>query len=111
MTDASLFGVYTTRLPFLDSDESKVRPVIVVGNPQGKHGIVAVVPISSKPQRVAIDTPINKWSDTGLVRPSVAWVHRLTTVMQAGLSEELGILDPADQQHLRASLRSLLQLA
>ena len=108
MSVPKVFGVYTAQFPFLDTQESKIRPVVVVSKPQGQHKVVAVVPISSKNMVESVDIPLRHWSDEGLLRPSVARVHRITTMLQADLIAELGELTTEDKQNLHAALKMLL---
>ena len=110
MSAPALFGVYTALFPFLDAEETKIRPVIVVGKPRGKHKIVAVIPVSSKNTLEDVDVMLRHWSDEGLLRPSVARVHRLTTMLQSDLIAELGELAEADKQNLQDAIRRLLTL-
>jgi len=110
MSIPKLFGVYTAQFPFLDTQETKIRPVIVIGKPQGQHKVLAVVPISSRSTLEGVDFPLRCWSDAGLLKPSVARVHRLTTMLQADLIAELGELDPEDKQNLQVALKQLLNL-
>ena len=97
-------------VPFLDAQETKIRPVIVIGKSRGQHKILAVVPISSKNTLEDIDISLSHWSDEGLLKPSVARVHRLTAMLQADLIAELGELTQEDKQNLRAALKQLLNL-
>lgn len=110
MNEPTIFGVYTARFPFLDSNETKIRPVIVIGKPVGKHGIIAIVPISSRLIREDIDMAIKNWNDAGLLKPSVARVHRLSTMLQADLIASLGELRQEESRTLQASLRKFLNL-
>lgn len=110
MNVPKVFGVYTARFPFLDSEETKIRPVIVMSAPQGPHKIIAIVPVSSRPTCESVDVAIAKWSEAGLLKPSVARVHRLTTMLQADLIADLGSLDQAEVQALQTSLRKYLDL-
>jgi len=105
-----VFGVYTARFPFLDSRETKIRPVIVVSKPQGLHKVIAIVPVSSRSVREDVDVTINGWSNAGLLKPSIARVHRLTSMLQADLIAELGVLSQKEIQTLQASLRKFLNL-
>jgi mRNA interferase MazF len=105
-----LFGVYTAQFPFLDTQEAKIRPIIIIGKPQGQHKIVAVVPISSKSTLEEVDSALHHWSAEGLLKPSVARVHRLTTILQSDIIAELGELARDDSQNLRSALRRLLGL-
>ena len=110
MNGPTLFGVYTARFPFLDTHEDKVRPVIVVSLPQSTHKIVAIIPVSSKAKREDVDIILKDWKDEGLLKPSVARVHRLTTLLQSDLLTELGTLHDDDAQALQNSMRNFLNL-
>ncbi len=110
MSIPRVFGVYTAQFPFLDSQETKIRPVIVIGAPQGRHKILAVIPISSKSTLEDVDIILRNWSDEGLLRSSIARVHRLTTMLQSDLIAELGELSQDDKQSLQDALRQLLNL-
>ncbi len=110
MSTPKLFRIYTAQFPFLDAQEAKIRPVIVVGKPQGQHKILVVVPVSSKSTLEEIDINLHHWSDEGLLKPSVARVHRLTTMLQSDLIAELGELARDDKQNLQDALRRLLDI-
>lgn len=110
MSIPKLFGVYTAQFPFLDSQETKIRPVIIIGRPQGQHKIVAVIPVSSKIVQEDADVRLHHWSDAGLLKPSIARVHRLTTMLQSDLIAELGELAQDDKRNLQNALRQLLNL-
>ncbi|HJQ09041.1 MAG TPA: type II toxin-antitoxin system PemK/MazF family toxin [Candidatus Saccharimonadales bacterium] len=110
MSVSKLFGIYTAQFPFLDAQEAKIRPVIIVGKPWGQHKVVAVIPISSKSALEKVDVALPSWSDEGLLKPSAARVHRLTTILQSDLIAELGELTQDDRQNLQNALRQLLDL-
>jgi mRNA interferase MazF len=105
-----VFGIYTARFPFLDSEETKIRPVIVISKPQGPHKVIAIVPVSSRLTSEEVDVAITKWSEAGLLRPSVARVHRLTTMLQADLIADLGALSTEEVRALQISLKKYLDL-
>ncbi len=110
MSTPKVFGVYTAQFPFLDSEETKIRPVIVISKPQGPHKVVAIVPVSSRPTREEVDITVTEWDKAGLLKPSVARVHRLTTMLQVDLIAELGTLSWEDIRSLQVSLRKYLNL-
>lgn len=110
MSSPKLFGVYTAQFPFLDANQAKLRPIIVISKPQGKHSVVATIPISSKAKPEAVDVTLSGWKDAGLIKPSAARVHRLTTMLQADLLAEFGTLQPGDIKTLQSSLRKFLEL-
>ena len=110
MSSASLFGVYTARFPYLETDKDKIRPVIVVSRPHSKHNIILVAPVSSMAELESADIAIKNWREAGLVKPSVARVHRLTSLLQSDLTSHLGGLSVADKKNLQRALRELLNL-
>ncbi len=110
MSGPKPFGVYTVAFPFLDTQETKIRPVIVISKPQGIHKVLAVIPVSSKIKLEEVDIAIKQWSQTGLIRPSVARVHRLTTILQSDIIAELGELAAEDKQNLRKALERFLDI-
>lgn len=87
-----------------------MRPVIVVSKPRGQHKVVVVIPISSKNTVEDVDILLRRWSDEGLLKPSVARLHRLTTMLQADLITELGVLSQEDIENLQVALKKLLNL-
>lgn len=103
MTKPKLYGVYTARFPFLETKKSKIRPVIIISAPYGVHNIVAIVPISSKSKREAIDVSLDDWQLEGLLRESMARVHRMTTMLTSDLLADLGSL----RKRIRQPFRSL----
>ncbi len=110
MTGAVPLGVYTAEFPFVELNTTKIRPVIVVSKPHGKHDLVVVIPVSSQAQQAPVDYTVENWREAGLLKPSVAQVHKPGTIMQSKLRLELGALSQADAEQLKNSLRSLLQL-
>ena len=110
MSAAKLYGIYTAQFPFLDTSEGKVRPVIVISSPHGQHGVIAIIPVSSKLKRENVDVTLNDWNDAGLVRPSVARVHRQATMLQSDLLSQLGTLGEGDIRDLQISIRTFLRI-
>lgn len=73
---------------------------------------VIVVPISSSgkqaargPTAVAFDSGVG-----GLVRPSVALCHQVTTLDRSKLTRKLGTLPPKDSARLNDGLKAALSL-
>ena len=110
MKSARLFGVYTAELPFIESEDTKIRPVVVISHPHSEYNMVVVIPISSRLKCETVDFQFQDWLQVGLLKPSVARVHRITTMLQADLKTELGVLSGSDTQKLKAALSKLLLL-
>jgi mRNA-degrading endonuclease toxin of MazEF toxin-antitoxin module len=95
---------------FLESEQFKVRPVIVVGHPYGARQIVVVIPVSSSAGAESIDVVLQNWRAAGLLKTSVARVHRISATMQKDLLEEIGSIDKIDQTAIKSALKKLLIL-
>jgi len=104
------YGIYLARFQFLDSNTYKIRPVVVVGQPKGPHKIVLAVPLSSKTNHEDIDVIVEDWQASGLAKPTVARVHRLTALLGGNILETLGQLDEQDVESLKRALRQALKL-
>lgn len=110
MSSARPYGVYTAAFPFLGSGSDKVRPVIVLSKPQGRYNVIAVAPISSKSKCETVDVKLSDWQSAGLIKPSIARVHRVTTLLQLDLISQLGVLTNSDKKAMRLALKELLEL-
>ncbi len=110
MSQGYEYAVFTARFPFLDSNKGKIRPVIVISKPYGKYKVVGVVPITSKLKNETIDVVLSGMHTSGLVKASVAQVHRLSTLLQADLIAQLGVLSTTDAIELNKALRDYLLL-
>ncbi len=110
MTEAKKFSIYLARLRFLESEVQKLRPVIAVSKPYGKHKVLVVIPVSSQLVQTEVDVSLSDWDAAGLLKISVARVHRLTAILQADLIEEIGQVVLQDKIQIQNSLKQLLEL-
>jgi mRNA interferase MazF len=99
-----------TRLPLLETEKNKVRPVIVISKPRSEHNIVIVVPVSSQAGQEDVDIALSDWQAEGLVKPSIARTHRLSALLQSELTSQLGELSANDLNKLLGALKKLLIL-
>ena len=104
------FTVCLAKFRFLESDQYKIRPVIIIGYPYGVRQILMAMPVSSSSDPEPIDVVLQKWRDGGLLKPSVARVHRLSAILQKDLLEEIGSIDEEDQTVIKSALKELLIL-
>jgi mRNA-degrading endonuclease toxin of MazEF toxin-antitoxin module len=81
-----------------------------VSSPVGDFGAVTIVPISSREELQSVDFTILNWEQSGLLKPSVARVHRISTTTQENLGNYLGSLEPNDASTLKTALATLLSL-
>lgn len=82
----------------------------MVSKPYGRHKVIAIIPISSRTDREIVDVILGHWRKEGLLKPSVARVHRLTTMLQSDLIAELGSLQSDDASAIKNSIRGYLNL-
>lgn len=110
MNKTALYELYSAYFPFLESSEQKIRPVIVISKPYGEYKSIAVVPVTSKAKLEPVDVAISDWHDAELTGPSVARVHRLTTILQSRLAAKIGTLEAKDINKLKLALKQHLGL-
>lgn len=109
-TAPKIYSVCLARFRFLESDQHKIRPVIVVSKPRGKLQILMTIPVSSSLASEEVDVRLEDWQDSGLVKPSVARVHRLTAILQQDVLEEIGMIDAKHKRAIIHALKTLLEL-
>jgi hypothetical protein len=105
------FTIYVARFRFLESSQQKLRPVIAIGKLYGEHRILAVIPVSASAHQEIVDVSITNWRQCGLLKPSVARVHRLTAMLEADLLQELGAVDDAHRAAITNNLKSMLGIS
>jgi mRNA-degrading endonuclease toxin of MazEF toxin-antitoxin module len=104
------YGVYLARFQFIESNAYKIRPVVIASRPRGKHKIVLVVPLSSQSEHEDVDVTLEAWQTSGLSKPTVARVHRLTALQGSDVLEIVGQLEPRDADKLKQALRRAFEL-
>jgi mRNA-degrading endonuclease toxin of MazEF toxin-antitoxin module len=104
------YTVCLAKFRFLESEQFKVRPVIVARHPYGTRQVVAVIPISSSAGAESIDVVLQNWQAAGLLKASVARVHRISATLLKDLLEEIGSIDKIDQAAIKVALKELLIL-
>lgn len=81
-----------------------------MSQPHGAFNVICVVPVSSRVTSESVDVTLVDWQQAQLVKPSVARVHRLTTILQSDLVTELGQLGEKDSGKLKEALSQFLYL-
>jgi mRNA-degrading endonuclease toxin of MazEF toxin-antitoxin module len=104
------YTVCLARFRFLESEQQKIRPVIVVGRPYGERRILMAIPISSSSKAESVDVMLDNWEEAGLLKMSLARVHRLSAMLEDDLLEEMGSLNKKHQEAIETALRELLKL-
>lgn len=72
--------------------------------------ILMAMPVSSSSDPEPIDVIIHNWRDSGLLKPSVVRVHRLSAILQRDLLEEIGYIDEKDKTAIKLALKELFML-
>lgn len=109
-TEPKLFSLCLGKFRFLESEQQKLRPVIVVGKPYGRRRILMVIPISSSSKAETIDVVVKSWKEVGLLKPSVARLHRLSAMLEDDLLEQIGLIDIKHQAAIKSALKELLSI-
>lgn len=83
---------------------------MVISQPIGIHKILLVVPLSSKPDREDVDIALRSWRASGLAKPTVARVHRMTALVGSNILELIGQLEMNDAEKLKLAIHQILEL-
>ncbi len=105
-----LYSIYLARVGFLESNSFKIRPVIVVSKPRGPFKTFIAIPISTQARKTDVDVSIDDILGTGLHKPSIARVHRLSATASTQLLEEIGTVDETHQKAIEIALKQLLDI-
>ena len=106
----------SVRFPYLDvPQQTKVRPALCLTKPLGKHQIVIIAFITTQhedilPTDVVLDTVDEAFVQTGLKRPSVIRLHKLTSVTVESIQGEIGTLSASWEQEVQKKLTLLFNL-
>jgi mRNA interferase MazF len=90
-----------------DPTQSKVRPVVIVGNEIALDIDVLVAPITTHHPRGQFDVILLHWQAAGLPRVSVARTNKLLTVTGVRFLRKLGTLHPEDLDSVLKKCREL----
>jgi mRNA-degrading endonuclease toxin of MazEF toxin-antitoxin module len=107
------WNVYIARVSFVESEDQKLRPVIVMSEPVGDYKIVVVAPIYSvKPTRSLIGDIDIKADQLamGLIRESTIRLHRMVSLPLDDFEQHLGQAPPSVQADIKAGLQGLFSL-
>lgn len=108
----SRWDVVAVNYPFIEGDEAKHRPGVVVSTDQlhETHGfrIVAMVTTARAGIRKD-DIPISDTARAGLPVPCVIRCARLTTLNEAMIARRTGALTAKDRNAVAAMLKAYLQ--
>jgi mRNA-degrading endonuclease toxin of MazEF toxin-antitoxin module len=105
-----LYGVYLAKVGFLESGGFKIRPIIVISKPRGRFHAVMAIPISTQIDRTDVDILLGDLAGTGLLKPSIARVHRLSAIAGTQVLEEIGSIDKKHQEVIKSALKELFKL-
>ena len=104
------YGVYLAKVGFLESSGFKIRPIIVISKPRGRFQAVMAIPVSTQTDQTDVDILLHDLPGTGLLKPSIARVHRMAATAGAQILEEIGIIDSNHQNAIKLALKDLLKL-
>lgn len=108
------YSVHLAHIKFAETDQGKLRPVIVLTEPAGKFNTALIAPIysSALAESLASDFAVDKTNlaTYGLVTESIIRLHRITELPIISLLETLGHVPPPDQPILQQKLQTLFGL-
>lgn len=100
--------VWLANIYFKEIQESKLRPVLIIGNDQVLDLDAVIAPISTSQPRNPFDVVIEQWQAAGLERPSIVRTSKPTTIFGNELKRKLGELQPDDLQRVLTKFRGIV---
>ncbi|MBA2243701.1 MAG: type II toxin-antitoxin system PemK/MazF family toxin [Gemmatimonadetes bacterium] len=91
--------------PFTDAVGAKQRPALILLDAGDEDMLVAR--ITSQIPVAQYDVNLSDWQQAGLLRPSVARVHKLATLERSLVKRKLGTLTSADWTRVRERIQRL----
>lgn len=91
--------------PFTASGAGKPRPAMVVLDTGDADVIVARV--TSQFATTPFDVSLKEWKKSGLLAPSIVRLHKLATLSESLIQQQLGTLDSVDRSTVSAVIRQL----
>lgn len=88
-------------VPFDDQPETKVRPVLVLG--EDVH-VLDCLKMTSKPPRPG-EYLLRKWSEAGLRKPTVVRIGKRLSLGKCRIRKKIGTLHPADAIEIENRMR------
>jgi mRNA interferase MazF len=107
MTNYNPGDVLLLPFPFSDVSNTKRRPALVLAVAE-KWGELICTMLTSSPQYYN-EVVISMWKEAGLLKPTVARVHRLFTIDAQLVIKTLGTLQTNDFEKIRLETIKLLQ--
>lgn len=98
------FGdVVLLEFPFVEKQESKKRPALVLLDTGDADILVAR--ITSQNAHTEYDVIPVEWKQTGLLLPSVIRLHKMATLQKKLVERRLGVLTPKDMSNVLMKLQ------
>ncbi|MCI0475251.1 MAG: type II toxin-antitoxin system PemK/MazF family toxin [Anaerolineales bacterium] len=105
MTNFKSGDIVLVSFPFVDNEQTKRRPALVLLDTGDADLVVARV--TSQPRQDEFDIEIADWRGAGLLVSSVARLSKLATLEKSLVARTLGKLQPTDYQAICATLEQL----
>lgn len=82
--------------PFSDLSGAKKRPALVLADIEGGHEVICLMLTSVEMKWEKYEYNIAHWKEAGLLKPTVARIHRLFTLHRNMVNKKLGRLAEED---------------
>ena len=103
-----MFGeVFICQFPFTSGAGSKMRPALVLFDLQQD---AVICRITSVLRNGPLDIKLADWQAAGLLKPSIARLHRIVTAEKSIFVRQLGILSASDMNAVRTMWNQHMRL-
>lgn len=92
MTSYKPGDVVAVPFPFSDLSGVKKRPALVLAVAERNQELVCMM-LTSVSKGGMLEQPLAKWKEAGLLKPTVAKIHRIFTISSLAVIKKIGQLD------------------
>src|SRR5690625_1102881 len=92
--------VWLADVLFKGTQQTKQRPVVIVGNELALDIDVIIAPVTSQKPRSQFDIVLEYWEEAGLLKPSVVRTSKITSIHRSELKRHLGELHSYDLENV-----------
>lgn len=95
------YEIYWADVPFEDSDESKLRPILILND---VALVITALKITSKGKSTATQIEISNWKGAGLSKQSYICIDKCLRLDKSAIGEKIGELQLIDKYMLQKAL-------
>ncbi|MDR9785815.1 MAG: type II toxin-antitoxin system PemK/MazF family toxin [Peptococcaceae bacterium MAG4] len=106
MTDYKPGDIIVVPFPFSDLSGVKKRPALVLAVAEEKE--IVCMMLTSVSKGSCLEYPLADWKEVGLLKPTVARIHRIFTITVSSVLDKIGQIDHVEFKQILGELARYL---